>query len=168
MVCLFAVWSTSKLFEAVSIKSMAAHQKFGDTCVVQDSGRFANGKVTPGTQKAVSFSIGRRGFPARSLARVPWCAAWAPRSGLHRASGGSSHSASLGFTGLSLAQGVCLLLVACCRAHMRVVRKVLAFSYEGEDLLVLALTFAKVPRRGSRKLFFFRESFLWLADRKLE
>ena len=37
---------------------------------------------------------------------------------------------------------------------MRVVRKVLVLSYEGEDLLVLALTFAKVPRRGSRKFCF--------------
>ena len=40
---------------------------------------------------------------------------------------------------------------------MRVVRKVLVLSYEGEDLLVLALTSAKVPRRGSRKFFFPRK-----------
>ena len=37
---------------------------------------------------------------------------------------------------------------------MRVVRRVLVLSYEGEYLLVLALTSAKVPRRGSRKLLF--------------
>ena len=37
---------------------------------------------------------------------------------------------------------------------MRVVRKVLVLSYEGEDLLVLALTSAKVPQRGSRKVIF--------------
>ena len=34
--------------------------------------------------------------------------------------------------------------------QMRVVRKVLVLSYEGEDLLVLALTSAKVLRDGSR------------------
>ena len=38
--------------------------------------------------------------------------------------------------------------------HARVVRKVLALRYEGEYLFVLVLTSAKVPRRGSRKLFF--------------
>ena len=42
---------------------------------------------------------------------------------------------------------------------MRVVRKVLVLSYEGEDVLVLALTFAKVPRMGSRKLYFFPRKF---------
>ena len=45
-------------------------------------------------------------------------------------------------------------------AHMRVVRRVLVLSYEGEDLLVLALTSAKVPRRGARTLFFIRGSFV--------
>ena len=38
--------------------------------------------------------------------------------------------------------------------------KVLVLSYEGEDLLVLALTSAKVPRRGSRKLIFHSRKFL--------
>ena len=47
----------------------------------------------------------------------------------------------------------------CVYVYMRVVRKVVVFSYEGEDLLVLALTFAKVPRRGSRKLFCFPRKF---------
>ena len=46
--------------------------------------------------------------------------------------------------------------------YLRVVRKVVVFSYEGEDLLVLALTFAKVPRRGSRKLFFSAKVFCGL------
>ena len=43
---------------------------------------------------------------------------------------------------------------------MRVVRKVVVVSYKGDDLLVLALTFAKVPRRGSRKLFVFSAKVL--------
>ena len=38
-------------------------------------------------------------------------------------------------------------------------RKVLALSHEGEDVLVLALTSAKVPRRGSRKLAYCSRKF---------
>ena len=44
-------------------------------------------------------------------------------------------------------------------SHMRVVRKVLVLSYEGENVLVLALTSAKVPRRGLRKLIFYLRMF---------
>ena len=61
------------------------------------------------------------------------------------------------------------IMVLC--VGMRVVRKVLVWSYEREDLLVLALTSAKVPRRGSRKLFFFPQKFcvrVACYNRKLE
>ena len=61
-------------------------------------------------------------------------------------------------------------VMGCMQDHVRVVRKVLVLSYEGEDLLILALTSAKVPRRGSGKCFFVSRKFCvgWLANRKLE
>ena len=54
---------------------------------------------------------------------------------------------------------------------MRVVRKVLASSYEGEDLLVLAIKLRESSAKGvATVICLVRESFVqgWLPNRKLQ